>query len=128
MLPLTFLLALPPPPIGSSATGTDIPTISASDLPSGVKPMLLPPHLPGYDLRVLDERKPLTLETPGGKVEVLLPIYFYFPADDRREGLRLLREATDELRHATHSPEPAAADLDSLLGRMERGLDLLGSP
>lgn len=128
MFPLTCLLALAPPPGGSSAAGADIPTLSISQLPPGVKPLLLPPHLPGYDLRVLDERKPVTLETPGGKFEVRLPIYFYFPAEDRQEGLRLVREAADELRRAAHEPDPASADLDSLLGRLERGLDLLGSP
>lgn len=128
MLPLPFLLALPLPVPASSPTGGDIPALAVSELPPGSKPLLLPPHLPGYDLRVLDERKPVTLETPTGKFEVRLPIYFYFPADDRQEGLRLVREAADELRHAAHRPDPSAADLDSLLGRLERGLDLLGSP
>jgi hypothetical protein len=125
MISLTLLLAALPP--ASAPAAADIPTLSVSELPAGSKPLLLPTHLPGYDLRVLDERKPITLQTADGKVEVRLPIYFYFPADERREGLRLIREAADELRRAAHNSDPGGADLESTLERLEHGLDLLGA-
>jgi len=113
---------------GAPPPSADIPPLSASDLARGSDPLLLPLRLPGYELRVLDRRKPVTFESGGAKIEVLLPIYFYVPAAERREGLRLLRRAADDLRRAAHAADRGDTDLDDLLARVERGLDLLGQP
>lgn len=89
---------------------------------------LLPLHIPGYDLRVLDRRKPLSLEAAGSRFTVDLPIFFYYPAPDRRQAVTLLRQAADELRQISREPDRNETDLAGLLQRFERALDLLGSP
>lgn len=102
--------------------------VAAADVAPHADLTLLPLHIPGYDLRVLDHRKPLALEASGARFTVDLPIFVYYPAPDRRQAARLLRQAADELRQIVREPDRNEADLAGLLQRLEHALDLLGSP
>ena len=48
---------------------------------------VLPLKIPGYELRVLDQRKPLRLGVAATWVEASLPIFFYYPTADRIHAL-----------------------------------------
>jgi hypothetical protein len=113
MLHLLCLAALIPPAPAPVAPGTDL--------------SLLPLTLPGYELRVLDQRKSLTYEANGAKIEVRLPIFFYLPDLAQAQALRALQQAVDELRRAIHEPDRNEYNFEPLLGRFESALAALPS-
>ena len=94
----------------------------------GTDVTLLPLAVPGYELRVLDQRKTLTYEANGAQFEVRLPIFFYLPDLAQSQALRTLRQAVDELRRAIHEPDRNEYDFDPLLGRFEQALAALPPP
>ena len=103
-----------------------IPTVGAAEVSSATDPTLLPLTLPGYELRVLDRRKPLALEAGGARFEVRLPIFFYVPSPSRAEGLRRLRLLADDLRRACRAADRGEVDLEGLSKRLEAALAQFG--
>jgi len=100
--------------------------VTAAEVAPATDLSLLPLTLPGYELRVLDQRKTLTYEAAGTHFEVRLPIFFYLPNLEESQSLHLLRQAVDELRRAVHEPDRNEYDFDKLLARFEQGLAALG--
>jgi hypothetical protein len=92
--------------------------------PTGESP-LLPLNLPGYDLRVLAERKPLLFDVHGAWVEIPLPIFFYLPSPLRESAVADLRTAAAELRRLSHRADWTQEELDALLARFDRAIEKL---
>jgi hypothetical protein len=111
MLRFLCLAAAIPPAAAPVAPGTDL--------------SLLPLTFPGYELRVLEQRKPLIYELNGAKIEVRLPIFFYLPDLAQAQATQALRQAVDELRRAAHEPDRNEYDFEKLLGRFEQALSAL---
>jgi hypothetical protein len=88
---------------------------------------VLPLRIPGYELRSLDVRKPVVFEVAGSEVRVSLPIYVYYPAacTDRRDAVKLLREAYGEAVELGRRQEWSAADLRRILAALDESLTLL---
>jgi hypothetical protein len=102
-----------------------IPSVAAAAVAPGTDLSLLPLTLPGYQLRVLDQRKTLTYDAAGTAFEVRLPIFFYLPNAPEAQPLHLLRQAVDELRRAIHQPDRSEYDFEKLLARFEQGFSAL---
>jgi hypothetical protein len=101
-----------------------IPTAPAPVAP-GTDLTVLPLAFPGYELRMLEQRKTLTYEVNGSKVEVHLPIFFYLPDLAQAQATRALQQAVDELRRAVHEPDRNEYDFAALLNRFESALAAL---
>lgn len=110
----------------ASPTAPAVPAANAGEVAPATDFSLLPLTLPGYELRVLDQRKTLTYETGGTRFDVHLPIFFYLPNAETDAAVRLIRQAVDELRHAAHQPDRNEYDFDKLLERFEQGLAAFG--
>jgi hypothetical protein len=87
---------------------------------------VLPPALPGYELRSLDVRKPVVFDVNGAQVRILLPIFVYCPTGvERREAVRLLRQAYEDASSLGRKSDWTAADLQGILRALDMSLDLL---
>lgn len=118
-------------PVRSSATDNPraaIPRTVALDYrsPTPQEAPALPLRLPGYELRVLDQRKLLFVAAGDSWFEIPLPIFFYYPTADRSEADRLIRDAAQALR-AMIGSAAARPELESLARQLERASALLGS-
>jgi hypothetical protein len=89
---------------------------------------LLPLHLPGYDLRVLDLKKPLLFNVAGTWVEVSVPIFFYLATPAHEEGVKRLRQVAEDLRQLTRKPAWTSAELTRVQADLEAAAALLASP
>jgi hypothetical protein len=88
---------------------------------------VLPLRIPGYELRSLDVRKPVVFEVAGGEVRVSLPIYLYYPTAcaDRREAVKLLRQAYGDMIRLGQREDWTAGDLRRILSTLDASLSLL---
>jgi hypothetical protein len=89
---------------------------------------LLPLHLPGYDLRVLDVKKPLLFHLDGAWVEVSVPIFFYLATPAHEEGLKRLRQVAEDLRRLLRQPAWTSAELAQVQAELEAGAAQLAQP
>lgn len=89
---------------------------------------LLPLHLPGYDLRVLDIKKPLLFNVAGTWVEVSVPIFFYLATPAHDEGVKRLRQVAEDLRQLTRKPAWTSAELSRVQADLEAAAALLAQP
>lgn len=89
---------------------------------------VLPLKIPGYELRVLDRKKPVVLMVGGERVEGSLPIFIYFPTADRPALLAPLRRAYDGLLTLGRKPEWTGAELRQVLQDLDQALRLLELP
>jgi hypothetical protein len=127
MHPIWLLAALPTAiPSSPPQPPLAVPTVLAKGVVPSTDLSLLPLTVPGYELRVLDQRKTLIYDAAGTRFEVHLPIFFYLPNAAENSALRLIRQAVDELRRAAHQPDRNEYDFEKLLGRFEQSLAELG--
>lgn len=97
--------------------------------PAGTDPgPLLPLHLPGYELRVLDVKKPLLFHLAGTWVEVSVPIFFYLATPAHEEGLKRLRRAAEDLRQLLRKPAWTSAELAQVQAELKAGAAQLAQP
>jgi hypothetical protein len=88
---------------------------------------VLPLKIPGYELRVLDQRKPLRLGVAGTWLETSLPIFFYYPTADRIHALDLVHQAQESLQRLGAKQNWSAAELQHVLTDLNAALRLLGA-
>jgi hypothetical protein len=105
---------------GSPPAEPPAPPLQAPDSP------VLPTTLPGYELRVLDARKPVLFNIDGHWVRAGLPVFIYYPAPPPASAAPLLRQVYDGLLDLTRKPEWSAAELRELIAKLGAALDLLG--
>jgi hypothetical protein len=86
---------------------------------------VLPLSIPGYELRVLDVRKPVLFEVNGSQVEGSLPVFVYYPAASQAEAVNLLRQASDELAKLGQKPEWTGEELRLVLSKLDTAVALL---
>jgi len=106
---------------------------SADDIhtPQALGPVgdpVFPLKIPGYELRVLDRKKPIVLGVGGERVEGSLPIFIYLPTADRPALLAPLRRAYDGLLALGRKPEWTGAELHQVLQDLDEALRLLELP
>ena len=120
-----FGLASPSPAAGLAG-------IQASPLPPSaeVPDPVIPLRLPGYELRVLDRRKPIRFNVAGVWAESTLPVFVYLPTGDPMRAAGLLRQAYDDLLKLGLKPECTAAELKSVLTNLDAAIRALepGTP
>ena len=87
-----------------------------------------PAEIPGYELRVLDVRKPLLVKVGNASIETSLPIFIYFPRADRSSAVALLRQCRDSLRTLFGKPEWTAADVDKIIAALDTAIGALDTP
>jgi hypothetical protein len=106
--------------------GTLLIASGSAAAPSDGDPAL-PLRIPGYELRSLDVRKPVVFEVAGARIGVTLPIFIYYPdaCADRRDAIKLLREAYGEAVELGRRQEWSAADLHRVLSALDGSLALL---
>ena len=100
------------------------PSTALAAAETGADPAL-PSRIPGYELRVLDRRKPLRFEVAGVPAETSLPIFIYFPTADPGRAAGLVRQAYDDLQALARKPEWTAAELHAVLSGLDSALRLL---
>jgi hypothetical protein len=121
--------AAPPPPASTlNSPSLNTPAKDPQLEPEKDAAPLLPPHLPGYDLRVLDVKKPLLFNVAGTWVEVSIPIFFYFPTPAREEGVKRLRQVTEDLRQLIRKPAWTSAELARVQVELDASASLLAQP
>ncbi len=115
-----FGLASPSPAAGLAG-------IQASPLPPSaeVPDPVIPLRLPGYELRVLDRRKPIRFNVAGVWAESTLPVFVYLPTGDPMRAAGLLRQAYDDLLKLGLKPEWTAAELKSVLTNLDAAIRAL---
>jgi hypothetical protein len=86
---------------------------------------VLPLSIPGYELRVLDVRKPVLFEMNGSPVEGSLPVFVYYPAASQAEAVKLLRQASDDLAKLGQKPEWTGEELRQVLSKLDAAVGLL---
>ena len=86
---------------------------------------MLPLRIPGYELRVLDRRKPVLFNVAGTRAESTLPIFVYVPTSDPGRAAGLLRQAYDGLLKLGLKPEWTAAELQAVLANLDAAIHAL---
>ena len=101
--------------------------IQASPLaaPVDVSDPVMPLRIPGYELRVLDRRKPIRFNVSGVWAESDLPIFVYVPTGDPGRAAGLLRQAYDGLMKLGLEPEWTAAELKAVLTNLDAAIRAL---
>jgi hypothetical protein len=101
--------------------------LQASTLASSadVSDPVMPLRIPGYELRVLDRRKPIRFNVSGVWVESALPIFVYVPAGDPGRAAGLLRQAYDGLLKLGLKPEWTPAELKAVLTNLDAAIRAL---
>jgi hypothetical protein len=95
-----------------------------SSAPGAADPVL-PLRIPGYELRVLDRRKPVLFNVAGTRAESTLPIFVYVPTSDPGRAAGLLRQAYDGLLKLGLKPEWTAAELQAVLANLDAAIHAL---
>lgn len=84
----------------------------------------LPAAIPGYELRVLNERKAVLFGVGGQWIEASVPIFFYFPTSGA-ESLRLLKKARSDLAALESQGDGTAEDLGRIGGELDAAIHKL---
>ncbi|HEX3730442.1 MAG TPA: hypothetical protein VHV47_11600 [Opitutaceae bacterium] len=95
------------------------PRLTQADAPD---PPVVPLAIPGYALRVLDVQKKVILQAAGHDIEASVPIFIYYPAANRTEAVRLVRQARDGLSRLQAKREWSATELKAVVAQLESGL------
>ena len=85
----------------------------------------MPLRIPGYELRVLDRRKPIRFNVSGIWTESSLPIFVYVPTGDPGRAAGLLRRAYDGLLKLGLEPVWTAAELKAVLTDLDAAIRAL---
>jgi hypothetical protein len=80
---------------------------------------IAPLKIPGYELRVLDRKKPVRFNVGGVWAESSLPIFIYMPTNDLGLAAGLLRKAHEQLQELTRKPEWTADELQGVLTNLD---------
>ena len=98
--------------------------LHASPLPPSpdISDPVMPLRIPGYELRVLDRRKPIRFNVSGVWVESALPIFVYVPAGDPGRAAGLLRHAYDGLLKLALEPEWTATEFKAILTDLDAAI------
>jgi hypothetical protein len=98
--------------------------IQATPLPpaADIADPAIPLRIPGYELRVLDRRKPVRFHVAGVWAESTLPIFVYVPTGDPGHAAGFLRHAYDALLKLALKPEWTAAELQAVLTDLDSAL------
>jgi len=91
----------------------------AADVP------ILPLSIPGYELRVLDVRKPVVFNINGSSVEGSLPVFVYYPTPSQAQAESLLRHASDDLTRLGQKPEWTGEELRQVVSELDAAIGLL---
>jgi hypothetical protein len=86
---------------------------------------VLPLSIPGYELRVLDVRKPVVFNVNGAQVEGSIPVFVYYPAASQAQAATLLRQASDDLAKLGQKPEWTGEELRQVVAKLDAALGLL---
>jgi hypothetical protein len=109
--------------------GTLVGTVAVLADPPPEKPPAevpeLPLAIPGYELRVLDVKKPVVFNVDGSQVEGALPIFVYYPGPARAQAADLVKQAHDDLIKLGGKPEWTGEELKQVIGNLEAALGLL---
>jgi hypothetical protein len=92
---------------------------SAAVRKAGALPLASPP---GYELRVLDARKPVRFRIDGNWVEGELPVFIYYPIAEPERALVSLREADAELDLMARKPEWTAEEVRRLIAHLQSAI------
>lgn len=107
------------------ACAVSLPADPAPEKDPGAGVPLLPLAIPGYELRVLDVRKPALFNVNGSQVEGSLPVFVYYPAASQAQVASLLRQADDELLKLGQKPEWTGEELGQVLSKLDAAIGLL---
>jgi hypothetical protein len=88
----------------------------------------MPVEIPGYELRVLDARKPLLVKVGNASIEASLPVFIYYPKADRSNAVALLRRSRDSLRALSGKAEWTAADVDKVIADLDTAIAAMDTP
>lgn len=122
-------LALCAPAWGRAASAApagaaDIQTTPLQPAAEVVDP-IIPLHIPGYELRILDRRKPVRFNVAGVWAESTLPIFIYVPTGDPGRAAGFLRKAYDGLLKLGLEPEWTAEELRAVLTNLDAAIRAL---
>ena len=109
---------------GRTAESKPVPPAALGKIDDPVLPLIIP----GYELRVLDRRKPVRFQVGDSQTEAALPIFIYYPTGDRAGALKRVREAYDGLMRLGGKPEWTADELRQVLADLDAALRLLECP
>jgi hypothetical protein len=117
-----------------SATSTTLAPVTSPSAPEPERETekssrpLLPLHLPGYDLRVLDTKKQLLFNVAGTWVVVSVPVFFYIATPAHDDGVKRLRQVTEDLRQLIRQPGWSSAEFAHLQAELETAAAQLVQP
>jgi hypothetical protein len=111
--------------IGMLLNGVSLLAEPAPDKAPAAGAPVLPLSIPGYELRVLDVRKPVLFEVNGSQVEGSLPVFVYYPAASQAEAVNLVRQASDDLAKLGQKPEWTGEELRQVLAKLDAAVGLL---
>jgi hypothetical protein len=110
---------------GLMVGGAWLPAEPAPDKAPAAGVPVLPLSIPGYELRVLDVRKPVLFEVNGSQVEGSIPVFVYYPAASQAQAVNLLRQASDELAKLGEKPEWTGEELRQVISKLDAAAGLL---
>jgi hypothetical protein len=102
----------------------DIQSTPLSSAPDAAE-AVIPLRIPGYELRVLDRRKPVRFNVAGVWAESALPIFVYVPTGDPGRAAGFLRQGYDGLLKLGLKPEWTAAELQAVLANLDAAIRAL---
>lgn len=87
----------------------------------------VPLKIPGYELRVLDVQKDVTINVGGTWTRASLPVFIYVPTStaERTRALELLRKTYADLLALAKAREWSAADLQRVLAGIDAAITAL---
>jgi len=111
----------------SPAAAPGTAEIQSTPLPpaADVADSVIPLRIPGYELRVLDRRKPVRFNVGGVWAESTLPIFVYVPTGDSGRADGFLRQAYDGLLKLGLKPEWTGAELRAVLANLDSAIRAL---
>ena len=110
--------------ITCAVSGAELPRTLPVATVTGDHP-LLPLRIPGYELRVLEARKPVVLSVGGSQTEASLPVFFYAPDPIRSAAQAPLQRARDTLSGLEKKETWTGAELQEVREALDQALRLL---
>ena len=121
-------LALAAPGLGPAASPDPAAEVQATPLKAADIPdPAVPLRIPGYELRVLERKKPVRFNVAGVWAESALPLFIYVPTADPVRASGLVREAHDSLLKLGQKPEWTADDLRGVLTTLDAAIGALAA-
>ena len=112
------------PPVTSKAADP-APTV-ASVISKAIDDPALPAKIPGYELRVLDQRKEVMFNVDGRWVKAFVPVFFYYPtgAHDRERVDQLLHAVYEDVVRLGQEPEWTPTEVQRLIVNLNTAIGM----